>query len=314
MKRIIVSVVICMIFLSAYNTKAQITIAEKLGFDKDAKLLIVHADDAGMCNSENLATEDALISGAVSSTSIMMPCPWADDFIAWALKHPEADIGIHLTLTAEWEYYRWKGVLPSDQIPTLLDKEGYFPRTAQELVNQADLKEVEAELRAQIDRAIELGLKPSHLDSHMATTLQTPELIRLFLKLGKEYRIPNMLSRYMANKYHLLQDDKYKDMLFIDNLSFLRGLSPDKWDTEYRKIFKEMKPGLNQLILHAAFDNLELQSITVNHTEANSVWRQRDYNFVKSRLFRSMLKEYDIHVITWREVQKVLFDDEVKKK
>ncbi len=313
MKKIIVSVVISLIFLSACNTNAQTTLAEKLGFEKDAKLLIVHADDTGMCNSENMATKAALESGAVSSASIMMPCPWADDFIAWALNHPDADVGIHLTLTAEWEHYRWDGVLPADKIPSLLDKDGYLPRSAQELAKQADLREVEAELRAQIDRAIALGIKPTHLDSHMATMLQTPELIRLFLNLGKEYRIPNMLSQYMANKYNLLQDENYKDLLFLDNLSFLNGLPPEKWDSEYRKIFKEMKPGLSQLILHAAFDNIELQSITVNHTGAGSVWRQNDYDFVNSKIFRSMLKEYNIRVITWGAIQKVLFNDEIKK-
>ena len=308
MKKIIINFSIWLLFLFAGNIYAQNTIAEKLGFEKDAKLLIVHADDAGMCNSENIATEAALESGAVSSTSIMMPCPWSDDFIAWAVKHPNADVGVHLTLTAEWEHYRWNGILSTDKIPSLLDKDGYFPRTAQELAKQADMKEVEAELRAQIDRAIALGIKPTHLDSHMATTLKTPELIRLFLKLGKDYQIPNMLSRYMANNYHLLQDENYNDVLFIDNLVFLRGLPSEQWGKEYRKIFKEIKPGLNQLILHAALDNIELQTITVNHTEANSESRQRDYDFVTSELFRSMLKEYNINVITWREIQKVLFD------
>ena len=308
MKSKLISIFIILGIFSTVKIDAQITLAEKLGFEKDAKLLIVHADDAGMCNSENIATEAALESGAVSSTSIMMPCPWSDDFIDWAVKHPNADVGVHLTLTAEWEHYRWNGILPADKIPSLLDKDGYFPRTAQELANQANLKEVEAELRAQIDRAIALGIKPTHLDSHMATTLKTPELIRLFLKLGKDYRIPNMLSRYMANNYHLLQDENYSDVLFVDNLVFLRGLPTEQWEKEYRKIFKEIKPGLNQLILHAALDNIELQTITVNHTEANSESRQRDYDFVTSELFRSMLKEYNINVITWREIQKVLFD------
>lgn len=298
------------IIFSTNNIFAQTTIAEKLGFEKDAKLLIVHADDAGMCNSENVATEAAFEKGAISSTSIMMPCPWSDDFIAWALKHPDADVGIHLTLTAEWEHYRWKGILPSDKIPSLLDKDGYLFRSAEEVAKHANLKEVEAELRAQIDRAIALGIKPTHLDSHMATTLKTPELIRLFLDLGNEYKMPNMLSRYMANRYHLLQDEKYSDRLFVDNLVFLKGLPAGKWEKEYRPLFKGLKPGLNQLILHAAFDNIELQSITVNHIEANSGWRQNDYDFVTSELFRSMIKRYNIHVITWGDIQKVLFKND----
>lgn len=295
-------------FFSANKIYAQITLAEKLGFEKDAKLLIVHADDAGMCNSENMATQAVLESGAVSSTSLMMPCPWADDFIAWAIKHPDADIGIHLTLTAEWDHYRWKGILPSENIPSLLDKFGYFYHTSADVEKHANLKEVEEELRAQIDRAIALGIKPTHLDSHMAATLLSPELIRLFLDLGKEYKIPNMLSRYMANKFHLLEDINYSNMLFVDTLLFLRGLPVDKWEKEYRSFFKDLKPGLNQLIFHVGFDNIELQSITVNHTSANSVCRQNDYDFVSSELFQSMIKKYNIRVITWGEIQKVIYD------
>ncbi len=295
------------IILSANTIFGQTTLAEKLGFEKNAKLLIIHTDDAGMCNSQNIATEAAFDKGAISSTSIMMPCPWSDDFIAWALKHPDADVGVHLTLTAEWVHYRWKGILPADKIPSLLDKDGYLPRLAEEVVKHANLKEVESELRAQIERAIALGIKPTHLDSHMATTLKTPEFIRLFLDLGYEYKIPNLLSRYMANKYHLLQDEKYRNRLFVDNLVFLNGQPAEKWEKEYGTIIKEMKPGLNQLILHAAFNNIELRSIILDHKVTNPEWRQNDYDFVTSELFHSMLKEYNIHVITWGDIQKVLY-------
>lgn len=308
MKTRTISIFIVLAILFAGKLYSQTTLAEQLGFEKDGKLLIIHADDAGMCNSVNIATEAALESGAISSTSIMMPCPWSDTFIKWAVKHPNVDVGIHLTLTAEWDNYRWDGVLPADKIPSLLDKQGYLPRTTKMVAKQADLKEVEAELRAQIDRAIALGIKPTHLDSHMATTLSTPGLVHLFLKLGKSYHLPVLLSRYMANKYSLLQDENYRDVLFLDNLVFLRGLPPEKWDKEYGKIFKELKPGLNQLILHPAYDNAELQAVLTNRSETGYVWRQRDYDFVTSKSIQLMIKENNIHVITWREIQKVLFD------
>ncbi|MCD6598472.1 MAG: polysaccharide deacetylase family protein [Bacteroidales bacterium] len=308
MKTRTISIFIILVILFASKLYAQTTLAEKLGFEKYARLLIIHADDAGLCNSVNIATEAALESGAVSSASIMMPCPWSDAFVKWVVEHPTVDVGIHFTLTAEWDNYRWNGVLPADKIPSLLDKQGYLPRTAKMAAKQSDLKEVEAELRAQIDRAIALGIKPTHLDSHMATTLSTLDLVHLFLKLGKSYHLPVLLSRYMANKYSLLQDENYRDVLFLDNLVFLRGLPPEKWDKDYRKIFEEMKPGLNQLILHPAYDNAELQAITLNHSVTNSLWRQRDYDFVTSKSIQSMIKENNIHVITWGEIQKVLFD------
>ncbi len=298
---------LALVFFSANTIFAQTTIAEKLGFEKDAKLLIIHADDAGMCNSENMATEAAFDKGAISSTSIMMPCPWSDDFIAWALKHPDADVGIHLTLTAEWEHYRWKGILQSDKIPSLLDKDGYLPHTSAEVVKQANLKEVEVELRAQIERAIALGIKPSHLDTHMAVPLLSSELIHLYIKLGKVYNIPVMLSRRMVNKYDLSEEEYSNVTSVIENLLFLKGLPSDKWEKEYRPLFENMKPGLGQLIFHLAFDNEEIQAITVNHTVANSTSRQNDYDFITSELFQSMLKEYNIHVIKWGDIQKVLY-------
>lgn len=301
-----------LVIFSANKIYAQSTLAEKLGFEKDAKLLIVHADDAGMCNSENIATEAAFEKGAISSTSIMMPCPWSDDFIAWALKHPDADVGIHLTLTAEWDNYRWKGILSADKIPSLLDNDGYLYNTSA-MAKKAKIEEVEAELKAQIDRAIALGIDPTHLDTHMATLLLSSELIHLYIKLGKIYKMPIMLSRRMVNKYDLSQEEYSKETPVIENLVFLGGLPSDKWEKEYRPIFKNMKPGLGQLIHHLGFDNDELQAITVNHTGANSISRQNDYDFVTSKAFRSMLKEYNIHVITWGDIQKVLFNSVIEK-
>lgn len=301
-----------LVIFSANKIHAQTTLAEKLGFEKDAKLLIVHADDAGMCNSENMATEAAFKKGAISSTSIMMPCPWSDDFIAWALKHPDADVGIHLTLTAEWDHYRWDGILTADKIPSLLDNEGYLYNTSA-MAKEAKIEEIESELSAQIDRVLALGIKPTHLDTHMAVLLLSSELIHLYMKLGKEYKIPIMLSRRMVNQYNLSPEEYSKYTPVVENLFFLGGLPSNKWEKEYRPIFKDMKPGLGQLIHHLGFDNDELRAVTVNHIGANSVSRQNDYDFVTSELFRSMIKKYNIHVITWGDIQKAFFNNVIEK-
>ena len=110
-------------FLFWPGLQGQKTLAEKLGYPKDAKLLIIHADDAGMCNAENMATEKAFDAGAISSTSLMVPCPWSDAFIAWAVKHPDVDVGIHLTLTSEWKTHRWGPVSDPALVPGLIDPE-----------------------------------------------------------------------------------------------------------------------------------------------------------------------------------------------
>src|SRR6267378_306301 len=133
------------------------TLAERLGYPKDAKLLIVHADDLGMAHSINSASIRGLESGLVSSASIMIPCPWLPEIAAYARSHPQADLGLHLTLTSEWSLYRWGPVLGKDRVPTLLDSSGYFYPLESEAAAHIDVKEAEAEVRAQIARAKALG-------------------------------------------------------------------------------------------------------------------------------------------------------------
>src|SRR5689334_4936420 len=144
------------------NSKA---LAEKLGLPRDAKLLIVHADDVGVTHSVNAATIKALDSGLVNSASIMVPCPWFPEIADYARAHPEIDFGLHLTLTSERVYYRWGPVASKDKVPSLVDENGYFHHdwaTAAKI----NPKEVELELRAQIERAYAMGVRPTHFDSH----------------------------------------------------------------------------------------------------------------------------------------------------
>ena len=148
------------------------TLVERLGYPRDAKLLIVHADDLGAAHSINSASIKALESGLVSSASIMVPCPWLPEIAAYARAHPETDFGVHLTLTSEWSLYRWGPVLGKERVPTLLDSSGYLYPLENEAAAHMDIKEAEAEIRAQIARARALGIQPTHLDSHMGTLYQ----------------------------------------------------------------------------------------------------------------------------------------------
>src|SRR5829696_2193151 len=141
------------------------SLAERLGYPRDAKLVIVHADDLGMSHSVNAATIKAFESGLVNSGSIMVPCPWLPEIAAYARANPQADLGLHLTLTSEWTNFRWSPVSPRDRVPSLLDKDGYFRLTESEAAKYADPKEVELEVRAQIERAKAAGIVPTHLDS-----------------------------------------------------------------------------------------------------------------------------------------------------
>src|SRR5690349_16996095 len=166
------------------------TIAERLGHPRNAKLLILHADDLGVAHSENAASFDALDKGAINSGSVMMPTPWVTEVVEYAKKNPNADIGLHLTFTSEWKTYRWGGLAPRDQVPSLYDPDGTFPTLTQTFVARAKVAEVEKELRAQVERAYAVGLKPTHLDSHMTALFTTPELFRMYVGVAREHKLP----------------------------------------------------------------------------------------------------------------------------
>ena len=152
--------------LAASSLSAQTrTIAERLGHPADAKLLIIHADDLAVAHSVNVASFDALERGAVTSASIMVPTPWLTEVAAFARTHPNADLGLHLTITSEWETYRWGSVAPSSSVPSLLDSTGTFPKNVQPVVARAKPEEIERELRAQVERALALGIRPALPDA-----------------------------------------------------------------------------------------------------------------------------------------------------
>jgi predicted glycoside hydrolase/deacetylase ChbG (UPF0249 family) len=157
------------------------------------KLLIIHADDMGMSHSANRATIRAFETGAISSASLMMPCAWVAEAADWIKRNPTADVGLHLTLTSEWGTNRWRPVAPVDKVKGLLDPQGYMWRSVEDVVRRASPQEVETEIRAQVELALQMGLKPTHLDSHMGTLYADARFFEVFLKVAMEYRIPPMV-------------------------------------------------------------------------------------------------------------------------
>jgi predicted glycoside hydrolase/deacetylase ChbG (UPF0249 family) len=285
---------------------AQISIQEKLGYPKDAKLLIIHGDDLGVSHSENEATTMALEKGSVSSASIMVPCPWFSEIAAYAVAHPKADFGLHLTLTSEWKYYKWGPVLGSCEVPGLVNKSGFLYPEVDSVYKRAKLKEVEKELRAQIEKARQAGIDFTHFDSHMGTLLGNPEYLKLFVRLGKEYKVPVLLLRsgarsaFGVNLDSLVNEkDVMLDKIYIANPpDFANGM-----EKFYTKTLNSIQPGLNLLIIHMAFDDKEMQSITMDHSDYGAAWRQADYNFFTSENCKKIIMDQNIHIITWREVR-----------
>src|ERR1700690_3029718 len=166
------------------------TIAERLGYARDSKLLIIHADDLAVAHSEDAASFDALDRNAVTSASIMVPCPWLAEVADYAKAHPDADLGLHLTLTSEWKTYRWGPIESRDKVPSLLDPSGNLWPEVAPAVAHLKADEVEREIRAQIEHAISMGIHPTHLDSHMGTLFSRPDLFAVYVKVAHEYKLP----------------------------------------------------------------------------------------------------------------------------
>ena len=274
-----------------------VTLQEQLGHPASARLLILHADDLGMARSVNRATFEALEQGWISSASILVPSPWFPDVARWAKAHPEADLGIHLALNSEWSSYRWGPVSSRDRVPTLLDSDGYLPRVQTEVFARARPAEVEAELRAQIEKARAAGIRISHLDSHMATLYGTPELFAIYRRLGAEYGLPTLIQRVGKGR-----GGPQAGALVDRVISLNPGVSAAGWHAAYEKLLAPLPPGVYQLIVHLAYDDEEMRGATDGEPDWGAAWRQSDLDLVKSAGFRDFLEAQGFALVTWRDL------------
>lgn len=281
--------------------QAQQSLQEQLGYPRNAKLLIIHADDLGVSHSENEASFYALEKGAVNSASIMVPCPWFPEVAAYAAAHPKTDLGLHLTLTSEWGLFKWGPVAGKEAVPGLVNQYGYFFASVDSVIKTATAAEVEKELRAQIERAAQAGLDFTHFDSHMGTLYSSKAYLQVLLKLGKEYRVPVMLNQQVLKWTGTMVDEATVTIndIFIENPEdFTRGA-----ETYYTGILQSLQPGVHEIILHAAYDNQEMQAVTADHPDYGAAWRQADFNFFTGERCKILLQQNNIQLITWREIR-----------
>jgi predicted glycoside hydrolase/deacetylase ChbG (UPF0249 family) len=306
MTRILVATLALLLLLTDISAQDK-TIAERLGYPRDAKLLIVHADDLGMAHSVNAATIKAFESGLVNSGSIMVPCPWLSEIAAFARANPQADLGLHLTLTSEWTSFRWGPVSSRDKVSSLLDKDGYFRLTESEAAAQADPKQVELEITAQIERARALGIQPTHLDSHMGTLYQNKALFEVFLRVARSQKLPVRVAKTWFSRADFLPSVLTQDDVYIDRvLDINPTVPPQDWAKFYGDALKKLEPGVTEVIIHLAYDDAEMRAATADHPDWGAAWRQRDFEFFTSDTFRKLLQENQIKLITWRELAKLI--------
>ncbi|MCX7424389.1 MAG: polysaccharide deacetylase family protein [Planctomycetia bacterium] len=286
------------------------TWAERLGYGPKSRVLILHADDVGMCCEANLAAEEYFRTGDIQSASIMVPCPWFNDFAAWYKEHPEADCGVHVTLNSEWKHYRWGPVAPRGKVPGLVDKDGMLYSNVLQTALGATREQVETEIRAQIERALASGIKPTHLDTHMGAVYCRPDVAQVFLKLALEYKIPafaieptpEMIEKLRREGFpateEMIRALREYPMPKLDRFTDVpRGKSYEEVRAKFFDLVRSLPPGITQIIFHPSVESEALKRITGS-------WRQRTW---EARLFadpevKQFFKDQGVEFTTWREM------------
>jgi len=278
----------------------------------DQVRLILHADDFGMSHSANRAIIEMLDKGAVSSASIMMPCPWVPEAAAYARAHPEKDLGLHLTLNSEWKTLRWGPLAPRDRVPGLLDGEGYFWPAVAQTASRATPQEIEMELRAQIEHARRLGIRFTHLDTHMGTLYSRPDFFQVFEKMGREYGVPILRVKPSEQavaqappairQYLLDNEERYRaegvfrlDSLLTDPA---RGTKTyEQRRAAYHAALRALGPGVHMMIVHPGRDDEELRAATSGAPD-----REGDYRIFLEPQTRELIRQLGIRLVGWQDV------------
>ncbi|MBV8476702.1 MAG: polysaccharide deacetylase family protein [Acidobacteria bacterium] len=282
------------------------SVPERLGYPANTKLLIVHGDDLAVAHSVDTASFDALEKGAITSASIMVPCPWLTEVADYAHSHPEADLGLHLTLTSEWKSYRWGPVASSNQVTTLLNPSGMFWDTTPAVAAHAKPDEAEREIRAQLERALAWGIHPTHLDTHMGSVRATPEIFDAYVKVAHDYHLPFLALKAAAPNPRLSSAISDKDILLDAVVIAAAGLPASEWKNFYRNAISSLKPGLTEMIVHLGHDDAELEAVMGISNDYGAAWRQRDYDFVTGWDFKKALEENHVVLVKWKDLEKVL--------
>jgi predicted glycoside hydrolase/deacetylase ChbG (UPF0249 family) len=283
---------------------AEKSLAERLGYQATDKLLIVNGDDAGMCHSANLGTIQCLEQGSMSSSTIMVPCPWFPEIASYAKEHREKDFGIHLCHTSEWQKFRWGPVAHKALVPGLLDPDGYLWRDVPDVYAHATPDEALVEARAQVKRALAAGIDVTHLDSHMGTLQLDPKYMQVYLQLGVEFDLPlRMASQETMTKFgypKVREEFATKGIIFTDYFIY-EELKDESRDVKafWMNIIRNLKPGVTELYIHAAILTDELKAIT-------GTWETRSREcelFSKDDDMKKLLKEEKISLIGYRPLR-----------
>lgn len=297
------------------------SLAKALGYGEKDKLLLVNADDFGLCHSVNSAVQQLLLEEAVSSATLMLPCGWAREAALWSAAHPQLDVGVHLTLTSEWDAYKWGPVTNDADVSSLVTEEGYFHKTSRGFEEHAEPGQVKRELISQIERALKLGMQPTHADNHMGSLygLETGNhFMNEVLDVCASYGLPFRLPRYLfmenggvapkemeeqARAIAALADSKGVVILdYLVGLPFQAhaGESYEPFKGEMKSLLRRLKPGVTELIIHPSHVTAEL--IAFHGQPEKRGW---EFEIFRDAEVRAELDAQGIKLIRWRELQKL---------
>lgn len=320
------SVLLLTIQVIIAGAQTETSYAEKLGYPKGAKIIILHIDDMGMSHDSNIGGIEAMTKGVANSCSVMMPCPWVPGFVRYLKEHPGLDAGLHLTLTSEWKDYRWGPLSGKPKTPGLVDAEGAMWRGVADVVKHASADEVETEIRAQVGRAKTMGFSPTHLDSHMGTLFATPSFIERYIKVGIDYQIPVMfpgghntlIAQELKNTSADMQMARLAGKKLWDaGLPVLDDLYNDSYSwkptpqiaasdkklqayktAKYIEVLKSLQPGITMIIMHCTNT-----SSVFEHISDSGPTRRGDYLAMMDPALKKFIEKEGIILTTWREMK-----------
>jgi chitin disaccharide deacetylase len=287
---------------------------KKVGFSDSDRAVIIHTDDIGMCHASVQAFKDLWSFGTITSGAVMVPCPWFPAVAQMCRENPEIDMGVHATLNAEWESYRWGPVSTRDPESGLLDADGYFNQWHQAVYDNAKPEAVEREVNAQIERALAAGIDVTHVDSHMGT-IMNPKFIQSYIQAAASRLLPNMLPRMDAKGMEMVgmsanERQAYEPILQqIENMGvpMLEGLvsmpldQPNGQMELAKDLLGNLPMGITHFILHPSIDTAELRSIAPD-------WESRvsNYNTFMSDELKKFIEGEDIQLIGYRQIREAM--------
>lgn len=290
-------------------------VLRKLGFSNDDRVVIIHTDDIGMCQASVDAFAEMVDFGLISSGAVMVPCPWFLEAAAFAREHPEADMGVHLTLTSEWETFRWGPLSTRDPASGLMDAQGYFHKSSEAVWEHADPEAASVELETQIQRALQAGMSLTHIDTHMGS-IAHPKFIPGYVQLATMFGLPLMIPRMSASELMASQnvDPETAQMItgmiqsleemglpLLDRLSGLELVDATDRLDQAKQALGALQPGITHFIIHPSKDTPELRHITDS-------WdcRVADYETFTSEVTREFIRNEGIQVIGYRDLKALM--------